>query len=146
MICSKCLVEKDIESFSFKQKDRQIRKRICKHCHASYRRKHYLQNKAKYIKKAHEWNKKQAEILSRYLFERLSKSQCIDCGEKDIIVLDFDHLDNKLFGIAEMYKNRYSLEAIKEELDKCVVRCANCHRRKTAKESGFWKFKMSKII
>jgi hypothetical protein len=44
-----------------------------------------------------------------------------------------------------MYQGRYSLDALQKEIDKCVVRCANCHRRKTAKESGFWKFKMSEL-
>ncbi len=44
-----------------------------------------------------------------------------------------------------MYKDNHSLDAIKEEVKKCVVRCANCHRRKTAKEIGYWKFKMTQL-
>lgn len=145
MLCGKCKVEKAITEFSFKDQTKGIRKRICKSCHAAYRRLHYLQNKEKYILKAHNWNKKQKDILAKFLYDKLSQSHCIDCGEKDVIVLEFDHLNNKKFGIAEMYKNKYSIQAIEEELSKCVVRCANCHRRKTAKDIGYWKFKMTKL-
>src|SRR5258708_26720766 len=106
---------------------------------------HYLQNKEKYITKAKKWNKKQKEILANYLFKVLSKSACVDCNEKDVIVLDFDHLNNNRSCLAEMYKDNHSLDAIKEEVKKCVVRCANCHRRKTAKEIGYWKFKMTQL-
>lgn len=145
MLCNKCQVDKELSNFSFKDKGKGSRKRICKLCHANYRRQHYLQNKEKYILKAQNWNLKQKEVLSKFLYEKLSQSECIDCGEKDIIVLEFDHLSNKKFGIAEMYKNRYSLTAIESEIEKCVVRCANCHRRKTAKEIGFWKYRMSEL-
>jgi len=145
MLCNTCHKEKKADDFSFKNQKQQVRKKICKACHSLYRKQHYLQNKEKYITKAKSWNKKQKEILATYLFEVLSKSACIDCNENDVIVLDFDHLNNKRFGIAEMYRNSYSLNAIQEEIKKCVVRCANCHRRKTAKDIGYWKLKMTKI-
>lgn len=139
MLCNKCKLEKVITDFSFKNRVAGVRKTICKSCHSLYRKAHYLENKEKYILKAHKWNTKQKEILSQFIYDRLSKSECIDCREKDIIVLEFDHQNNKKLGIAEMYKNKYSIEA---ELNKCVVRCANCHRRKTAKAIGYWKLKM----
>lgn len=145
MLCNKCKKEKSLDNFSFKNQKKGLRKKICKECHAIYRKQHYLQNKEKYLAKAHKWNKKQKEILANYLFKVLSQAECVDCKEKDVIVLDFDHTNNKKFGIAEMYRNSYSLSAVEEEIKKCVIRCANCHRRKTAKEIGYWKFKMSKI-
>lgn len=135
--------EKGLDDFSFKNKIKNKRRKICKTCHSLYRKQHYLQNREKYLEKALRRNKKQGEVIAKYLFNILSKSQCIDCEKKDIIVLKFDHIKNKQFGIAEMYQKRYSLAAIKKELRKCVVRCANCHRRKTAKDVGFWKFKIS---
>jgi hypothetical protein len=145
MLCNKCHEKKNIENFSFKNKEKKIRKKICKDCHSLYRKKHYLQNKEKYIAKAKSWNKKQKEILANYLFEVLSNSACVDCNEKDVVVLDFDHLNDKQLCLAEMYQNSYSLDAIKKEIKKCVIRCANCHRRKTAKEIGYWKLKMTKV-
>lgn len=143
MICTKCLIDKDISNFSLRDMKNGRRHRICKICHSLYRKGHYLANKDKYLIKARKWNRKQAEVLSKYLFEKLSHAKCMDCGENDILVLEFDHLENKKFNIALMYKNRYSLGALKKELEKCVVRCANCHRRKTAIKAGFWRYKMS---
>jgi hypothetical protein len=55
------------------------------------------------------------------------------------MVLDFDHVSGmKLMGISRMVANGGSLEALQEEIAKCVSRCANCHRRKTARERGYY--------
>jgi len=144
MICSTCRKDLNTDHFSYKNKKKGILKKICKDCHSDYRRQHYLNNKEKYIEKARKWNRKQGKIIKEYLYKILSQSECIDCGENDILVLEFDHIENKKNSISKMYKNRYSLTAIDEELEKCVVRCANCHRRKTAQESNFWKIEMIK--
>jgi hypothetical protein len=55
---------------------------------------------------------------------------CADCGyNKDPVALDFDHLDNKKYNIAHM--RHHSIELIIEEMEKCEVVCANCHRIRT---------------
>lgn len=61
---------------------------------------------------------------------------CVDCGEPDPIVLDFDHRDRKAksFTISAYYAN-VSEARLRAEIAKCDVRCANCHRRKTADEN-----------
>jgi hypothetical protein len=67
---------------------------------------------------------------------------CIDCGESDPIVLEFDHREGekKLAAVSTlMTQMKASLKTIKAEIVKCDVRCANCHRRKTAKERGWYK-------
>jgi len=57
---------------------------------------------------------------------------CVDCGEPDPVVLDFEHTDpkQKLFGISIGIHAGFALERIEREVKKCDVRCANCHRRK----------------
>jgi len=67
------------------------------------------------------------------LFAYLSDKSCIDCGEKDPIVLDFDHKDpdTKFKTVARMLAGHYSWDSVSKEAAKCEVRCANCHRRKT---------------
>ena len=61
---------------------------------------------------------------------------CVDCGEDDPRVLDFDHRDpkTKRKGVAYMVQAGYSLEAAKAEVAKCDIRCANCHRRRSFDE------------
>lgn len=68
---------------------------------------------------------------AQYILEYLAVHACINCGEKDPIVLEFDHLHSKVKDISDMSKGCWSLEKIQEEIDKCEVRCANCHRRIT---------------
>lgn len=59
------------------------------------------------------------------------KSGCKLCGEKNNIVLDFHHYDasTKKFGIGDAVVKLLSWSRIIEEIKKCIVLCANCHRR-----------------
>lgn len=67
------------------------------------------------------------------LFEFLSTRSCVDCGEKDPVVLEFDHREkkDKFKIIARMLSGHYSWLSVEREIEKCDIRCANCHRRKT---------------
>lgn len=64
---------------------------------------------------------------------------CVDCGETDPVVLEFDHRSDKSDNIGSMLRHGTSTETMEREIAKCDVRCANCHRRKTAKQFGWWK-------
>lgn len=70
----------------------------------------------------------------------LIKKSCIDCGEKDPVVLDFDHKNPKIKfkSVSRLLSGHYSWESVKREIAKCDVRCANCHRRKTYKTLKGW--------
>lgn len=69
-----------------------------------------------------------------YIREYKANTGCVDCGEKDWIVLDLDHQD-PLEKICDPNKlQTRSWANLKAELIKCVVRCANCHRRRTFRE------------
>src|SRR3989338_3315118 len=74
------------------------------------------------------------------LFAFLSVRECIDCGEKDPIVLEFDHRDSKdkFKIVGKMLSGHYSWQSIEREIRKCDIRCANCHRRKTYIQLGCW--------
>lgn len=74
------------------------------------------------------------------LFEFLSTKACTDCGEKDPIVLEFDHRESKekFKMIAKMLSGHYSWQSVLSEINKCDIRCANCHRRKTYIQLNCW--------
>ncbi len=74
------------------------------------------------------------------LFDFLSTQSCLDCGENDPIVLEFDHIDSgdKFKDVAKLLSGHYSWLTIQREIAKCEIRCANCHRRKTYNQSGSW--------
>lgn len=69
---------------------------------------------------------------------------CVDCGEDDPVVLEFDHVrGDKAGSISLMIHNGVSLETLIIEINKCQVRCANCHRRKTARDRGYFRWNAS---
>lgn len=96
----------------------------CKGCHKIYRKKHYEDNKVKYLKKAVVYKKKEVEW-----YRQLKQSSgCIICGEKEACCLDFHHIRDKKFVISTSV-GRFSRKEILEEIKKCIVVCANCHRK-----------------
>ncbi len=105
---------------------------------------------ARYNKTWYENNKeiryaltvKQRQTARDYIWTYLTEHPCVDCGEADPIVLEFDHTRDKKVNVARMVSQGYSVKTIQLEIDKCVIRCANCHRRKTAFDLGYWKDKL----
>jgi hypothetical protein len=97
-------------------------------------RKHYDSHKSIMKKRARkcttELIARNLEILRRHL----ASHPCIDCGESDLVVLDFDHVrGSKVREVSEMARRGVCVKKLKHEIEKCDIRCANCHRRVTAK-------------
>jgi hypothetical protein len=68
----------------------------------------------------------------------LKANPCVDCGETDPIILEFDHITNdKHFNISDATRHGYGMKKLIAEIAKCEVRCANCHRKKTYERSGW---------
>ena len=107
----------------------------------AFDRKHYRDNPSRQeqirANNLRSQNKTRTKIL-----DYLEDHPCIVCGETDPVVLDFDHrdMDTKCHTVANMIKS-YGWTKIKEEIDKCDVRCANCHRRRTAVQMNSWRIR-----
>ena len=71
-----------------------------------------------------------------FVVSYLRENPCADCGETDPVVLEFDHLRDKRFSISEGLQGR-NWQSVLDEIAKCEVVCANCHRRRTARRGGF---------
>jgi hypothetical protein len=67
----------------------------------------------------------------RLVLETLSKAACVDCGVRDLLVLEFDHLGVKRDSVMTLARRGCSQKVIEEEIARCEIRCANCHRRRT---------------
>lgn len=64
--------------------------------------------------------------------EYLETHPCVDCGETDARTLDFDHVGEKNFTIGNALTTRgVNIDILVKEISLCVVRCSNCHRKKT---------------
>ena len=90
-------------------------------------RRHYEKNK--------EWFRdrdRQKYELKRALIIESKNKPCADCGlEYPPYVMDFDHRpdEEKLFNIST--NGNKSVERVRQEIEKCDVVCANCHRERT---------------
>lgn len=74
-----------------------------------------------------------SEILKRFA------TGCSDCDERDIKVLEFDHVKGTKAGNIATLMRSGSLRRLMIELDKCEVVCANCHRRRTIARDPNWR-------
>jgi hypothetical protein len=125
--CTKCDLVKNLNSFGLKNSQSGKRQSWCKACHCLYTRQHYRKNKAYYMRKAI----KHKERRLQYVLDHLSTCFCVDCGENDSIVLEFDHVKGvKEFNILKAARSGMGLTRLKQEMAKCEIRCANCHRRR----------------
>ena len=109
-VCSKCQRELSIDNFhknGFDRKGNQKYRGYCKDCANALETQRYKKKKS---------------------FVNQQKEVCAKCGENRFYVLDFHHKDKeeKEFTIGRLKKG--SLSVIQDEIDKCVVLCANCHR------------------
>ena len=77
----------------------------------------------------------------RRIGEHLRAHPCVDCGESDIRVLDFDHDvgTDKRSDVAALVAACGRWSDIEAEIAKCSVRCANCHRRVTSERAQDWR-------
>lgn len=132
--CVKCNQEKDICEFGRRRNGHQS---MCKCCNKDYQREHYRSNKRVYKQKTSEYK----HTLRQQLYKYLQSHPCVDCGESDPVVLEFDHLTpaDKEDGISRMIVRKCSWARILAEIEKCQVRCSNCHKRRTAKQFGWYK-------
>jgi len=139
--CTKCKEIKDISQFGKNKRKKDGLQHYCIPCHIEFNSKWYIKNKERLIRKASIRNTEITKISQDYVYNYLLSNPCVICGEKDPIVLEFDHLRDKIESISAMISRKYSLDLIKEEIKKCQVLCANCHRRKTSKQFNFYKEK-----
>ena len=74
-----------------------------------------------------------------WLLNYKKSAKCSGCKIADFRVLEFHHLDPKMkdFSISHARDNNLSLYKIRQEIEKCVILCANCHRISHWEENGW---------
>lgn len=133
--CYRCGELKPAEEFAWRRKAHSQRDSFCRPCRAAYKQEHYAANRQRYIDKAGARKRELALQRTRFLIEFFKVNPCVDCGERDPVILEFDHLRDKSFAIGTALSGR-NWDSILREIAKCEVVCANCHRRRTAQRRG----------
>ena len=112
-VCPKCKIEKNINDF-YTRRGAQTHS-YCKPC-------------------VHIQTIERQRNLKKLAIE-YKGGKCVDCGIIDhACVYDFHHLDQteKDFTIAHRKQYKFD-ESMQKELDKCVLLCSNCHRKRHVK-------------
>jgi hypothetical protein len=135
--CSKCREVKPLHEFNRLRKANDGRQSYCRDCNKAY---HYR-----------NWDKHMAQIRARRVRSRqearefivgyLRDHPCVDCGETDVVVLEFDHLRDKTSNVSNLIGSG-QLKRLKREIEKCEVVCANCHRRRTARRGDWYRHRV----
>lgn len=136
--CTHCKVEQPLTNFRVRKAAKDGLQSWCKTCNKAHEANHYANNPER--RKTIKTNTKNMRDVNReYVWRYLESNPC-PCGESDPRVLEFDHLDpsTKKDDVSYLVSRSYSLQTIKDEIAKCRVLCANCHRRHTYVQQGFW--------
>lgn len=127
-ICSTCRIPKDESLFHKNKNKKDGLQSQCKDCARLRDAKSYQANdrRKESIKSTRNFKREYNKALARR-YKALCK--CHICGEKEPVALDLHHTDpsQKDLNPASLYS--YSTKRLKDEIRKCIVLCANCHRK-----------------
>jgi len=134
--CNRC--DRTLEDSAFAKKRRGEKVGLqpwCRECSKLYHRERY-QRDAEWRARVRRQAKERGDRTRAFVNDYLAKHPCVDCGEADPVVLEFDHVRGKKSFNIGTEANRRGEAALAKEIAKCEVRCANCHRRVTAKRKN----------
>jgi len=143
--CYHCKKNKAIKFFGKNKGRRDGLQSSCKNCKSEINKKYYKENKAKCIERIGLGKRKRALHNYTRLVTKYFSKPCVDCNEiYHPSSMVFDHISSKskniykTEGVMYLVRSGYSWKAIKKEVDKCAVRCQNCHFLKTSKDFEHW--------
>lgn len=125
--CNKCKQILDLNCFGNKTESKDGKNPTCKNCRREYKKKWVktAKGKASHAKQS----KRRGREIKLWLLKQIGCNKCKYCEEKHPACLDFHHrnADEKRFVIASNKKK--NKDVLLEEIAKCDVVCANCHRK-----------------
>jgi protein-arginine kinase activator protein McsA len=131
-ICSKCKIEKNLYEFTKNKTTKDGYTRYCKPCKKIADKKWFNENPSIWKKGNSKRNEKIKEII--FDFRDYLGGKCEKCGENRKHLLDFHHknptLKEEIISNILVYYgySEKSIKKAKEEVDKCILLCSNCHR------------------
>gem|GEM_PF-957896 len=138
--CSTCRATKPVTDFNVRRNAPDGRQARCRDCCRAWYETHKTEHMAGVARR----NKAYRVVTQTKLAAYLAEHPCVDCGEDDIRCLEFDHRDraDKTAPISVLLQRGRSWRTIAKEIEKCDVRCANCHRRRTADQFSTWRHRL----
>lgn len=141
----------------------------CRPCQSERQKTYYRKNTKAQLQRMYKNRRKRKKEIHAFLAKYFAKHTCVDCAKKklrikkllsgkvpnstikqvikvmdsDIRNLTFDHLHTrgkKAYTIADMIRDIDPIKKIEKEIQKCVVRCQNCHNVITVKRARNWRY------
>lgn len=140
--CSLCQVRKEHSCFNKKRNSKDGLQNVCRSCNKQKAKRYYKENRKKHLATIYNRKLKRKEINQKLFFDFLLKSKCVDCNESNPLVLELDHIRDKRKEVSLLLLYGYSWNVIKKEIDKCEVRCANCHSKKTHENNKSFRWRL----
>lgn len=137
--CSICKEEKGCGEFNKHSGRKDGLQSHCRDCNKARSKEYYRKNPEIHKRNVVINKQKYASEIQSKIIEYLNSHPCVDCGYSNILALEFDHLYDKKIAISQAVSNGWSWNNILLEIEKCEVRCSNCHKIKTATEGNFYK-------
>ncbi len=143
-LCARCQLAKPLDEFPIRDAARGTYRSYCRPCCSEYGKEHYRRNLSYYKAKSAVARIRDRAAIRAIVDTFLAQHACVDCGVSDPVVLDFDHVDPKLKREA-VGRLRHSggRKRLLSEIDKCEIRCGNCHRRRTATQFGWYRVRLA---
>ena len=133
--CGKCGKKKPFSDFNRFIRAKDGLQPYCRVCARAYYQARNTEIRALIQARKRQLRTELLLFVRAYLLEH----PCTDCGERDPVVLEFDHVRGvKAGNVSTMMREPVTLKRLQEEIAKCDVRCANCHRRRTARTLGWY--------
>lgn len=129
--CLKCKLSLPTENFGKNRQSKDGLDYYCRPCASQKQREQHLvrMQSPEYREKHNGRSRERAREKKRKAVEMFGGA-CFDCNETyPPYVLDFHHEGDK-DGNPSHFIGRRTLASALTELDKCVLLCANCHRRR----------------
>lgn len=130
--CGRCGLDLSLTSFNRHPKGHQW---WCRDCYRAYFRArgqlHRDQSRGALIRRREE--------ARAYVDDYLKRHPCLDCGNSDPLVLEFDHVGVKHADLALLVAEGAARGRIEREIANCEVVCVNCHRIRTASRGDSWR-------
>lgn len=124
--CTRCKQPRERKLFNSSLRHRDGLRSWCKRCERDASKEYYEKNPAPYKRRAAIQRNKMRKHLLQVLDDIRRARGCAICGTTDVVVLDFHHF-RKGVPLTRMISKSYT--AFNREIRKCVVLCANDHRR-----------------
>lgn len=142
-LCKRCATEKPEEAFSKNKGSKDGLSFYCRECKKFYQKRYAKDGTERFVNSNLKSRAKRKREVTAKILDHLMTHPCVDCGESDPIVLEFDHVRGVKFKpISQMAGQGAGWRSVAEEIAKCEVRCANCHRRKTGKDQDWFMLQM----